>query len=82
MDILRKKQEVPEHGRRFSFKERRKLEREFFGRKWRKRGEVSKEQYEEKLKILTRERLKAKIPEDKKLAERKIRYLKKIGKPK
>lgn len=81
MDILRRKIQVPELGRRFSIKERRQIEREFFGRKWRKRGDISKEQYEERLKKLTSQRLKAKTTEDKKLIKRKIKYLKKITRP-
>ena len=65
--------------RRFSLKERKKLEREFFGRKyWKRSGLISEDEYKNKLKRLTSGRLKAKTPEDKDLIKRKLKYLKKI----
>lgn len=64
-------------GRRYSRTERKAIEKELFGRKF--GGHISRDEYKERLKQLTRARLKCKTLDEKRAAERKIRYLKKLG---
>ncbi len=64
-------------GRRYSMKERVKIEKELFGPKF--GGHISEKEFKYGLKKLSRERLKCKTLEEKRSVERKIRYLKKIG---
>lgn len=64
-------------GTRYSQKERVAMEKELFGPKY--GGGISTKDYQKAIKGLTRERLNVKTAEEKKVIERQIRYLKKLG---